>query len=232
MDDFQHKLTLGKIGKLKTLKAKELLIRELLGTVDTSYHYRYSSPNGEELKDVNLYRCVMAILKEFDVERLPDKLRRQIRHLEEHYADYLTSNGTYAQFIHVFEFNTTVQFSYLSVKDFIKLARVFGNNVIPFEFIYRLRTESYVGSILGDMPVNLVVRKNRVASYSNQTTVLQLELIKLKLGTGYTVLEDALAEVYGSIVVDNITARTTAEVTTRVTNLLTASKTVANRLNA
>lgn len=220
MNDFQYRVTISKILKMKTLRAREAIMRIILE--ETPYDLLIGGW-GCECKDIdkelNDYKCFIKAYSDYTGAHLPLFIHQAAKHASTAiFTKAVKDKVSYEKFCEIFEYTKDVKMSRHAYSEFLpSLAVIVGANELPFE----LRHDWYVSS-----PFSSATKLTDTTKSID--SLLEIEEVKRALpGTvRYTVVEDLLDSKYSGSTAKEISA----EVVTRMTNWLTNAQTIHTRV--
>ena len=136
MDQFQYTLTIKKIDTLKTLKAKEALLRELTSDLYRMYDYSgiLSEFNTQEF--INTYKCATKLFPLYTGKSLPKFIKDTIVSAERIIVERFmrgTIDEGYDYFINTFEYVSEIYLQQNYISEFEKIIKLIGDNKLPFK---------------------------------------------------------------------------------------------------
>ena len=232
MDDFKYTIAMKNIDALKTLKAREKMIREYV----TGIHVlRYKSDTSSMSKTALLLKLVTRLIKGWNSARkLTEFIYGAVRTAQKKITkEYIKSNVPYEKYIDTFQYCDMVTLSYPSLSEIKKLAITFMGNPIPFKFSYTIRSSAHTIHLYNNIPSTIIARKHRGCEVSAGLAV-ELEALKLELehtGIKYTVLEDLLDIMY-TIIAEDRTEEFIEKARYRIDMLKKANDVMLSKLQA
>ena len=233
MDQFEYAVTIQKISKAKTLKAKEAIIRELYkrmpGRWDTITPTTFTSTT-------LIYKAMMYAIKGFtNSDRLPDFIKQNNTSIGTNLLKYITDNMLpYTTLVDVFEHSDTVRM-YSDYGERLKaLAFIVKELSFDCKLIYTFSVPSHINYLFNSVGKNITAS----AAEMNRSITIELlvfvESIKRELpsiGTDYTIIEDCLDMLYTALTPkENFTNEEMLLRITAMEDNLTDIKTIATKV--
>lgn len=210
MNEFEYGIKIQAIDSLKTLKAKNEMIRELFDQLPHIWHY--SNYKGTE-SHKRVFKCIEKILLNYSIDRLPLRLQSKLKAYKNAIFKEFTldTNKTYKEFIDIFEFTEIINFPESLNENQLKiLNNTIKNNPINFKLHLRYSINYTYKSKLESLPFD-----------SNLATIVEMIDYQSSLNYKSTVYIKVLEE--NKELVENFKNKTLDDYVTevdRLTNLL------------
>lgn len=152
MNEFEYGIKIQAIDSLKTLKAKNEMIRELFNQLPHIWHY--SNYKGTE-SHKRIFKCIEKILLNYSINRLPLKLQNKLKAYKNTiFKEFILNiNKTYKEFTDVFEFTEIINYPESLNKSELKiLNNTIKNNPINFKLHLRYSINYTYKSKLESLP--------------------------------------------------------------------------------
>ena len=233
MDQFEYAVTIQKISKAKTLKAKEVIIRELHRRMPS----RWESVNTNNFVGTTLiYKAMMYAIKGFaNSDKLPDFIKISNSSGGTSLLKYITDNMLpYTTLVDVFEYSDTVRM-YSDYGEQLKaLSIIVKERTFDCKLIYRFSPPTRFIYLFDSVGKSITTSVSEVTRTITMEMLLYVESIKRELSsisTNYTIIENCLSTLYTSLTLNSYFNN--EEMLLRVTameNNLTDIKTIATKV--
>ena len=133
MNEFEYGIKIQAIDSLKTLKAKNKMIRELFNQLPYTWEYSKDKINDSQKR---VFKCIEKILLNYNIKRLPLKLQDELRICKNAIFRTFTTDTakTYEEFTDIFEFTKIINYPLSLNKSELKiLNNTIKNNPINFK---------------------------------------------------------------------------------------------------
>lgn len=201
MDQFEYAVTIQKISKAKTLKAKEAIIRELYtrmpGRWDTITPTTFTSTT-------LIYKAMMYTIKGFaNRDKLPYFIKQNNISISTNLLKYITDNMLpYTTLVDVFEHSDTVRMYSDSGEQLKALALIVKELQFNCKLIYTFSTPTHINYLFSTVGKNITTSVSEVNRTVTMEMLLYVESIKRELssiGTTYTIIENCLSTLYTAL---------------------------------
>jgi len=195
MDMFRYKLHLKEIAEMKTIKARDKLMREMTSAIINDLVYTSSYTREININEkVLAYKLLVLVIKgNMGSTGIPEFVSNTIKNYEKYLLLFIIdSNKSYEYMCDVFEFTETISTTSLNYDKVKRLAVIVGSNPIPLDDINYYYTPQTPYSNLD---------ANTVSKTHTFARTYEIEKMKLHLDPAvtYTVLEDLLRKEYTAI---------------------------------
>ena len=189
MNEFEYKIAIESIKKMKTQKAREELIRKYTAILPTNgTRYNTSIIDNVTRSQILMYKTIMlAESHHSSANGLPDFIYRTLDQFERNVFDYIVdSKLSYEYMIDVFEFTENIKTTSQQDINIKVIAEIVKDNPMPFEIIFFYNTRHPYTSI-----DNNITKNNKTYTHAK---IYELENIKTQLDKNirYTIIEDLL----------------------------------------
>lgn len=194
MNQFEYVLKMDDISKMKTLKAKEALLRELYNSDNNCIledGWRSTSKEKDALQQINQYKCYMRALKAYSGSHLPLFLKDAARNATTTmFNAAVAKHISYAQYCDIFQYTEQISMVTKYYSIFLAdLARLIGDNPNPVHINYSWQVSSNFSQTtsINDIGISL-----------NMDEIFEVEDVKRQLDPSitYTVIEDILSSLH------------------------------------
>ena len=233
MDQFEYAVTIQKISKAKTLKAKEAIIRELYkrmpGRWDTITPTTFTSTT-------LIYKAMMYAIKGFtNSDKLPDFIKQTNTDIGTNLLKYITNNMLpYTTLADVFEHSDTVRMYNDYGEQLKALALIVKELPFDCKLIYTLSVPSRINYLFNSVGKNITASSSEMSRSITMELLVFVESIKRELpsiGTDYTIIEDCLDMLYTALTPkENFTNEEMLLRITAMEDNLTDIKTIATKV--
>jgi hypothetical protein len=233
MDQFEYAVTIQKISKAKTLKAKEAIIRELHQRMPD----RWSSVKTDNFISTTLiYKAMMYTIKDFDnSDKLPDFIKLSNTRVGTYLLKHITDNMLpYTTLVDVFEHSETVRMASDSGEQLKALAIIVKELPFNCKLVYTFNVPTHLSYLFNSIGKYTAVSSSSTSHSITIEMIVFIESIKrglINTCTRYTIIEDCLNTLYTSLTPNN--NFNNEEMLLRVTameNNLTDIKTIAAKV--
>lgn len=201
MDQFEYAVTIQKISKAKTLKAKEAIIRELHQRMPD----RWDSVNTDNFGSTTLiYKAMMYTIKGFtNYDRLPDFIKQRNTSIGTNLLRYITDNTLpYTTLADVFEYSETVRMYSDSGEQLKALAMIVKELPFNCKLVYTLSVPTHINYLFNAVGKHTAASNSSTSRNITIEMILFVESIKRELPptcTSYTIIEDCLDVLYTAL---------------------------------
>lgn len=196
MNEFEYKIAIESIKKMKTHKAREELIRKYTAILPTNEtRYNTSIIDKVTRNQILMYKAIMlAESHHSSANGLPDFIYRKLDQFEKNVFDHIIdSKLSYEYMIDVFEFTKNIKTTSQQAINIKVIAEIVKDNPMPFKINFQYNTR-YPYSMIDHDSVGI----NN--SYTH-AKIYELENIKTQLDKNirYTIIEDLLQIEYRNL---------------------------------
>jgi hypothetical protein len=201
MDQFEYAVTIQKISKAKTLKAKEAIIRELHKRMPD----RWDAVNTNNFGSTTLiYKATMYAIKGFtNYDKLPDFIKQRNTHIGTNLLKYITDNMLpYTILADVFEHSDTVRMYSDSGEQLKALAMIVKELQFNCKLVYTFSAPARLGYLFTSVGKNITTSTPEVSRSITMELLVFVESIKRELPntcTNYTIIENCLSTLYTAL---------------------------------
>ena len=201
MDQFEYAVTLQKISKAKTLKAKEAIIRELHQRMPD----RWDPVNTDNFVSTTLiYKAMMYSIKGFaNNDKLPDFIKLNNTRVGTNLLKHIIDNMLpYTTLVDVFEHSETIRMYGDSGEQLKALALIVKELPFNCKLVYTFSVPTRLGYIFNSVGKYTAVSNSSASRSINIEMIIFVESIKRELlntCTTYTIIEDCLDTLYTAL---------------------------------